>query len=58
MVTPLKSGRKTRVSSVSPHTAPVVNANAGALSIYFTNAQNGSMTLPDGRVIPLTRFVS
>jgi len=37
--------------------ASVVNANAGAVSINFTNAQNGTMTLPDGRVMPLTRFV-
>ncbi len=34
----------------------LVNANAGALTVQFADAQNATLTLPDGRAIPLTRF--
>jgi RimJ/RimL family protein N-acetyltransferase len=34
----------------------LVNANVGALSIQFANSANGTLTLPDGRQIPITRF--
>ncbi len=36
--------------------ASTVNANVGSLTIQFTDTKNGTMTLPDGRVIPITRF--
>jgi hypothetical protein len=34
----------------------VVNANAGALTIQFTSATDGTLTLPTGIQIPITRF--
>jgi hypothetical protein len=38
--------------------APViVNADVGALTIQFSSATAGNMTLPDGRVIPIERFL-
>jgi hypothetical protein len=36
--------------------ATQMNANAGALSIQFQDAANATMTLPDGRQLPVTRF--
>lgn len=40
-----------------PYRPPTqVNANVGALTIQFSDAQNGMMTLPDGRMIPITRL--
>lgn len=39
------------------YTAPtVVNSNVGALTIRFSDAQNGVLTLPDQRQIPINRF--
>jgi serine protease len=34
----------------------VVNANAGTISMRFTDSTNASLTLPDGRVIGLQKF--
>jgi hypothetical protein len=34
----------------------VVDANAGALTLQFSDAQNGVLMLPDNRTIPITRF--
>ena len=36
--------------------ATPVNASAGALGLQFQGATSGTMTLPDGRQIPITRF--
>ena len=36
--------------------ATLVNANVGALGITFQNATNGTLTLPNGRQIQITRF--
>ena len=36
--------------------ASQVNGNVGALGIQFQNSTSATMTLPDGRQIPLTRF--
>ena len=33
-----------------------VLANAGPLKLNFSDSRNGTMTLPDGRQIPITRF--
>lgn len=38
-------------------TARVANPNAGAVAVRFTDPANAVMTLPDGRSIPLTRFL-
>ncbi|MEJ0044958.1 MAG: hypothetical protein WDN04_01495 [Rhodospirillales bacterium] len=38
------------------HAASVVNSNVGALTIQFSSATAGTMTLPDGRQIPIQRF--
>ncbi len=35
----------------------LVEANAGTVTLTFTDARNGTLTLPDGRTIPLTRFL-
>jgi alpha-tubulin suppressor-like RCC1 family protein len=35
----------------------VFNADVGALTIQFTSPTAGNMTLPDGRVIPIERFL-
>jgi alpha-tubulin suppressor-like RCC1 family protein len=37
--------------------ASVVNANVGALTIQFSSPTAGTMTLPDGRQIPIIRFL-
>jgi len=34
----------------------VINANVGAITIQFTSSSAGTMTLPDGRQIPLQRY--
>lgn len=34
----------------------IVNSNAGAISIKFSDSTNGILTLPDSRQIPITRF--
>jgi hypothetical protein len=34
----------------------IVNANVGALTIQFTSATEGTLTLPTGTQIPITRF--
>ena len=34
----------------------MTNANVGSLGITFQNSTNATLTLPDGRQIPLTRF--
>ncbi len=36
--------------------AAQVNGNAGSLGVQFQNSTNATMTLPNGRQIPLTRF--
>ena len=42
----------------APYRAPqLVNANVGSAVLDFTDARNGTLTLPDGRKIALTRFV-
>ncbi len=38
------------------HSASVVNANVGTVSVQFSDSLNATLTLPDGRQIPLTRF--
>ena len=37
--------------------ATVVNSNVGQITIQFSDARNGLLTLPDGRQISLTRFI-
>lgn len=37
--------------------ATLVDANAGSVAVDFSDARNGTLTLPDGRQIPITRFV-
>ena len=34
----------------------VVNANVGAIALTFTGSRSANLTLPNGRVVPLTRF--
>jgi hypothetical protein len=34
----------------------IANPNVGSISVQFTNPLNGTMTLPDGRVIPISYF--
>lgn len=42
----------------APYRAPtLVNAQVGAAQLEFTDARSGTLTLPDGRRIALTRFV-
>ena len=36
--------------------ATPVNANVGTVRIQFSDTQNATLTLPDGRQIPITRF--
>ncbi|MBI1891344.1 MAG: c-type cytochrome [Burkholderiales bacterium] len=36
--------------------ASVVNSNVGNITVTFTNATTGTLTLPDGRQIPLIRY--
>ena len=36
--------------------ATVVNGNVGPVTIRFSDTQNATLTLPDGRTIPITRF--
>jgi alpha-tubulin suppressor-like RCC1 family protein len=36
--------------------ATQINSNVGPLTIQFQDTANGTMTLPDGRQIPITRF--
>lgn len=38
-------------------TPRIVDADAGAIEIEFTGAQHATMTLPDGRRIPIERFL-
>jgi hypothetical protein len=35
----------------------LVSGNVGALTLQFADKQNGTLTLPDGRMIPITRFL-
>ena len=45
-------------ASGGPWRAPiVVQPDAGAVVLSFTDPRNGTMTLPDGRAIPITRFL-
>ena len=37
--------------------AAVVNPNLGTISVQFADSANATVTLPDGRQIPLTRYV-
>ena len=37
--------------------ATLVDAHAGIVAVEFSDARNGTLTLPDGRTIPITRFV-
>ncbi len=40
-----------------PYRPPsVVSGNVGALTLQFSDRQNGMLTLPDNRMIPITRF--
>ena len=40
-----------------PYKSPVItNPNVGTLGLAFTAAKTANLTLPDGRVLPLTRF--
>jgi hypothetical protein len=40
-----------------PYRPPaLVNGNVGALTLQFSDATHGTMTLPDGRAIALVRF--
>jgi hypothetical protein len=42
----------------APYRAPqLINANVGSAKLDFSDARNGTLTLPDGRTIALTRFV-
>ena len=34
----------------------LINANVGTVSLVFTDAKNGTITLPDGRQVAITRF--
>ena len=36
--------------------ATLMNSNMGTVRIQFTDTQNATLTLPDGRQIPITRF--
>ena len=36
--------------------ATLVNGNVGTVRIQFSDTQNATLTLPDGRTIPMTRF--
>jgi len=36
--------------------ATQINGNVGALAIQFTDTTNATLTLPDNRKIPITRF--
>jgi hypothetical protein len=36
--------------------AAKVNTNVGSITIRFSDTQNATLTLPDGRTIPITRF--
>jgi hypothetical protein len=36
--------------------ASVVNANVGAVSIQFSSTSNATLTLPNGKTVPITRF--
>lgn len=36
--------------------ASVVNSNTGSITVNFSNSTNGTLTLPDGRQIPITRY--
>jgi hypothetical protein len=38
------------------HPPQLVNANAGTVRVVFTDATNGTLTLPDGRQVAITRF--
>jgi hypothetical protein len=38
------------------HAANIVNANVGALTLQFSSATAGTLTLPNGSQIPITRF--
>lgn len=35
----------------------VINANAGLLTINFSDTRNATITLPDGRLVPVQRFL-
>ena len=36
--------------------ATLVNTNVSTVRIQFSDTQNATLTLPDGRQIPITRF--
>ena len=36
--------------------ATLVNASVGTVCIQFSDTQNATLTLPDARQIPITRF--
>ena len=38
------------------HPPLLVNANVGTITIVFTDSKTGTLTLPDGRQIAITRF--
>jgi YVTN family beta-propeller protein len=38
------------------HAPMVVNGNVGALQVQFQSTTTGTLTLPDGRIIPISRF--
>jgi hypothetical protein len=38
------------------HQPLLVNANVGTITIVFTDAMTGTLTLPDGRQVAITRF--
>ena len=42
----------------APHRAPVVSVpDAGSVVLEFSDARNGTLTLPDGRRVAITRFL-
>ena len=45
---------QTMTGSYQP--ATLVNPNVGTVRIEFSNTENATLTLPDGRQIPITRF--
>lgn len=45
------------ISLTGTYQAPnIVNANVGSVTLQFSDNSNATLTLPDGRQIPLTRF--
>ena len=42
----------------APHRTPIVSVpDAGRVTLEFMDARNGTLTLPDGRAVPITRFL-